>query len=392
MNIPITKPPLGEEEMAAIVEPLKTGWVVQGPYVAAFEKQVAQFSGVTHGIATTSCTTALHLALLIAGIGEGDEVILPAFTYIATANAIRYTGATPIFADIELSTFNLDPDDIEHRITEKTKAIVPVHLFGLIADMQRIGEIAETHGLLLIEDAACAIGARKDNRHAGDFSLGACLSFHPRKVITTGEGGMLLTNDDTVAKKARMLRDHGQSIGDLSRHEGKAALLPDFPVVGYNYRMTDMQGAMGVEQMKKLSWILDRRRALAGAYDEALKAHPELAAPIVPDGYEHSYQAYVALFGGGEAGFDKLDQCHAERNAFMEALAKKGIQTRQGTHAVHLLEYYRKTYKLAAEDFPKATLADKLSIALPLFPTMTDEEFDYIIAKLTETLESKRGA
>ena len=384
-KIPITKPFFDVEEEQAILEPLQTGWVVQGPKVAEFERLIAEYTGAKHAIATTSCTTALHLSLLAADIGPGDEVIVPAFTWIATANVVEYVGARPVFCDIDLATYNIDVNQIESKITSKTRAILPVHLFGLCADMEPIMGVAERYRLEVIEDAACALGARYRGRHAGRFGLAGCFSFHPRKAITTGEGGMIITDRDEVARHCRTLRDHSASVSDLVRHEGKQGfLLTEFNLLGYNYRMTDLQGALGVAQMSKLPQILEKRMERARCYDRLLEEADTLLLPYCPDGCIHGYQTYVCLFQPEAPTLDTLDALHEQRNAFMEILEENGVTTRQGTHAVHTLGYYREKYGLEETDFPQAWIADRLSLALPLYAQMTDEEQDYVVESLVE--------
>lgn len=384
-KIPITKPFFDVEEEQAILEPLRTGWVVQGPKVAEFERLFAEYTGAKHAIATTSCTTALHLSLLAADIGPGDEVIVPAFTWIATANVVEYVGARPVFCDIDLATYNIDVNQIESKITSKTRAILPVHLFGLCADMEPIMGVAERYRLEVIEDAACALGARYRGQHAGRFGLAGCFSFHPRKAITTGEGGMIVTDRDEVARYCQTLRDHGASVSDLVRHEGKQGfLLTEFNLLGYNYRMTDLQGALGVAQMSKLPQILEKRMERARCYDRLLEEANTLLLPYCPDGCIHGYQTYVCLFQPEAPTLDTLDELHEQRNAFMETLEESGVTTRQGTHAVHALGYYREKYGLEETDFPQAWIADRLSLSLPLYAQMTDEEQDYVVESLVE--------
>lgn len=353
-----------------MVEPLETGWVVQGPRVAEFEAAFARFTGAAHCVATTSCTTALHLALLLCGVKPGDEVVVPAFTWVATANVVEMVGARPVFVDIELATFNLAVSQVEAALTERTRVILAVSLFGLSADLEPLRELARRHGLRLVEDAACAFGTTYRGAHAGTLADFGCFSFHPRKAITTGEGGMLTTGCAERAAAARTLRDHGASVSDRARHEGPAPYrLPDFDVVGYNYRMTDLQGALGVAQMGRAEEILRRRRALAAGYNEGLRSLEWL---VPPSGEGHSYQAYVCLFRGSPA----------ERNRLMERLEAAGVSTRPGTHAVHLLGYYRERYGLAPESFPSAREADRLTLALPLFAQMTPAEQAYVLEQL----------
>ena len=377
MNIPVTKPQLGQEEIQAVAESLLNGWVVQGPKVAEFERLWAEFVGVRFARATTSCTSALHLALLAIDVGPGDEVIVPAFTWVATANAVEYCGAKPVFVDINLSTFNMEPEQVESKITSRTKVLLPVHEFGLSAEMDVIMKIARKHNLSVVEDAACACGTRYKGQHVGTFGDVGCFSFHPRKAITTGEGGMLTTNDEKSAKLFEVLRSHGAESSDLSRHKSNTGfILPEFNRLGFNYRMTDIQAAIGIEQMKRLDWILEQRRTRAQRYTEMLSELPGLVLPSEPDGYTHVYQSYVMLIEGG----------HAERDRVALTMQAKGIATRQGTHAVHALGYYRDKYDLGPEDCPNAWTADQQSMTLPLYATMTNEQQDYVIQCLGSIL------
>jgi dTDP-4-amino-4,6-dideoxygalactose transaminase len=373
MKIPITRPCFDEAEKAAVVKPLDTGWVVQGPNVAEFERLFANYTGAAHALATSSCTTALHLALATLGIGPGDEVIVPAFTFVATANVVEYQRAKPVFVDIDLRTFNVDAGQIEARITGRTKAVIPVSLFGLSADVSPIMALGEQRGIFVVEDAACAVGARYNGCHAGTLAHLAAFSFHPRKVITVGEGGMVITQETGWAVDIKARRSHGGTISDLERHKKGAFALPEHNVLGFNYRMTDLQGALGVVQMKKLDWIIDRRRELARRYDEALSDLEGVLLPYVPEGYRHTYQSYVLLIS---------DDARLSRDVLAQQLLARGISVRQGTHAVHLQGYYRYKYDLLPADFPNSLYADRHSLALPLFPTMTDDEQDFVIEQV----------
>lgn len=382
-HIPITKPLFGKEEEEYLLDTLQSGWVVQGPKVAEFEGLFADFTGAKHAVATTSCTTALHLGLIAAGVSLGDEVVVPAFTWIATANVIEYVGAVPIFCDIDLRTFNLDVGQLEGKITGKTRAIIPVHLFGLCAKMDLIMDCAQHHGLEVIEDSACGLGASYRERHAGRFGSSGCFSFHPRKAITTGEGGMLITESDEIAVLCRALRDHGASVTDAVRHASKVGfLLPEFELLGYNYRMTDLQGALGVAQMGRLGKILEERRELARNYDSLLGGIEELQIPLVPDHNEHGYQSYVCLCAPPEPSLNSVEELHQKRNQLMVFLQERGVATRQGTHAVHTLNYYQKKYGLQDSDFPQALMADCLSLALPLFAGMVREDQEYVVENI----------
>ena len=384
-TIPITKPFFDHTEKDLIGQVLETGWVVQGPKVEEFERLLCAYTGSTHSVATSSCTTALHLALLATGVGPGDEVIVPAFTWISTANVVEYVGAKPVFCDIDLSTFNLNPEAVKASLSERTKAIIPVHLFGLCADMRSILEIAEQRGLAVIEDAACALGAWYFEKHAGTMGDAGCFSFHPRKSITTGEGGMLITANEEIATLSSVLRDHGGSITDRQRHDSATSfLLPEFAHLGFNYRMTDLQGALGCAQMDKVDWIMQERRRRAGAYDSALTGCEWLTVPRVPKGHVHGYQAYVCLFVPERPSLDNVEHLHSERNRIMAKLQKGGVATRPGTHAVHVQKYYAQKYGIAPDEFPQALLADRLALALPLFPQMTDSDQERVVNALTE--------
>jgi perosamine synthetase len=394
--IPITRPCFGEEEKKAIVESLESGWVVQGPKVAEFEGLFAEFAGAKYAIATTSCTTALHLSLVAMGIGSGDEVILPSLTFVATANAVEYTGATTVFCDIDLKTFNINVNQIERKITKKTKAIIPVHLFGLSANMKAILDIAKRHRLRVIEDAACGLGSYFHGKHVGTFGNAGCFSFHPRKAITTGEGGMIITEDQGSMVTFKSLRDHGASKSDLDRHVDRGgSLLPQFDQLGYNYRLTDIQGALGVAQMRAAREIIGIRKARAERYSQLLKNECWLETPSCPDGSIHSYQSYVCLLKGNEdfqrskqLGMDRVLLLNEKRNQLMEQLIAREIAVRQGTHAVHTLGYYRKKYHTNYEDYMNSFIAERLSITLPLYVQMTDEEQDFVVRELKKCAES----
>ena len=394
MNIPITKTIFGDEEKKAIVKPLETGWVVQGPNVAKFQNMFADFTGSKYAHATSNCTTALHLGLEAMDITKGDKVIVPSFTYVASANAVEYTGAEVVFCDIDLKTFNIDETKLEEIIKKDSsiKAIMPVNLFGLCANMPYIMELAKKYNLKVIEDSACGFDGWIGDKHSGTFGDCGCFSFHPRKSICTGEGGMLITDDEDIANKVSQLKDHGASKSDLQRHKEKGgSLLPDFTMRGYNYRMTDMQGALGVCQMDRKEYIMNGRREVASKYDEVLKDISQLVSPYIPENYKHGYQSYVCIFTDGEdisnLTKEQIDRINIKRNIFMEKLEEMTIATRQGTHAVHTLGYYKNKNNFKDEDFLMSYAADRLSIALPLYAGMTNEEFDYVISNIKEALK-----
>jgi len=383
--IPITRPYIGDEELAAVQEPLKSGWLVQGPFVREFEGKFAAFTGAAHAAASSSCTTALHLAVAALNLRPDDEVIVPAFTWVATPNVVEYMGATPVFVDVDLATFNIDVSQIEAAITPRTVGILPVHLFGLAADMAPILDIAKGHGLWVIEDAACGFGAYYGGRHVGTFGEMGCFSFHPRKSITTGEGGMVTTNREDLDRSVRSLRDHGASRSDYQRHTQEGGfLLADYDLLGYNFRMTDIQGAIGSAQIDRADWVLAERLRCADAYDRLLTGLDWLALPSVPDGYVHGYQSYVCLFRPEDPTAGNIEELHRRRNRLMADMEERGIATRQGTHAPVTQGFYRAKYGLRPEDFPSAHRAERLSLSLPMYPGITANELEFVGVSLVE--------
>jgi perosamine synthetase len=371
--IPIATPSMGEEEWMAVKEPIEKGWLTQGPKVKEFETLFAQMHNVKHALAVSNCTTALHLALLACGVGEGDEVIVPSFTWVATANAVLYCNATPVLVDIDPVSFNIDVRQLKNKITARTKAIIPVHLFGLCADIDYIKTYFPQ--LKIVEDGACASGANLDGKPAGSLGDVGCFSFHPRKSVTCGEGGMLTTNDDGIAAHLDMLRNHGASVSEEQRHQGpKPYLLAAYDIVGYNYRMTDLQGAVGFVQLKKLSGFIEERNKWAQYYSEQLAGVEWLRTPQVPAGYRHGWQSYVTFVNENKAPM--------KRNEMMEILQQKGISTRPGTHAIHMLGAYTKRFGYKPADFPQSYAADQYSMAIPLHNKMVKDDFDYIIEAL----------
>lgn len=367
----ITHPKFDEEEIEKVRECLASGWVTQGPMVQAFEGLIGRRHASKYALATTSCTAALHLSILALGLEQGDEVIVPAFTWVTSAHCVEYVGAKVVFADVDLSTFNLDPAAVEAAITPKTKAIVVVHLFGKAAPMHELKDIANRHGLKIIEDAACAIGTRHDGQPVGAIGDLGCFSFHPRKVITTGEGGMVTTNNPELAERVKWFRNHGATGPTFGADPSKPYTMSTFEVLGYNLRLSDIQAAVGVAQVDKLDGLLAERRRLALRYSELLTG---IAKFIVPtDDAGHTYQSYVIRL------HDYDREC---RNSIMEHLAVKDIQTRPGTHAVHRLGYYSKKYGLEAAKFPNACCAEDTTITLPIFPGMSDEQQRFVADSL----------
>ncbi|NKC11597.1 MAG: aminotransferase class I/II-fold pyridoxal phosphate-dependent enzyme [Gammaproteobacteria bacterium] len=373
-RISIALPSTGAHEWEAVREPIMSGWLTQGPKVAAFEQSFAAAHTVDYALATTSCTTALHLALAALGVGPGDEVIVPAFTWVATANVVLYCGATPVLADVDPLTFNIDVADAAARVTPRTRAVIAVHLFGLCADIDGL-RAALPDSVAIVEDAACAAGAEYRGRRAGGLGDAAAFSFHPRKSITTGEGGMLTTNQSEIGQRADQLRNHGASISEEQRHRGpRPYLLPEFNLLGYNYRMTDLQGAVGLVQLEKLEAFVDERAAWAKWYREALQNVAWLRPPSEPEDGRHAWQSFVTWIDPQTAP--------AKRNALMEQLQARGIATRPGTHAVHALGYYADRFGLEPQDYPGALACEQNSLAIPLHNRMVEEDYAYVVDAL----------
>lgn len=368
-NIPISLPSMGQEEWEALKVPVFSGWITQGPKVREFETIFAERHQVKHALAVSNCTTALHLALVALGIKSGDEVLVPAFTWVSTANAVMYCNATPVFVDVDPVTFNINPDEIVKKLTPKTKAIIPVHLFGLCADIDAIKRVAPH--LKIVEDGACAAGSALDGRPAGSLGDIGCFSFHPRKSVTTGEGGMLTTNNDELADVMNKLRNHGASISEEQRHKGsKPYILPEFEMVGFNYRMTDLQGALGVVQLKKLDQFINERQQWADYYHNELSSINWLRTPVYEARFKHGWQSYVL--------FIDEQRSPIKRNDLMEHLQSHGISTRPGTHAVHMLAFYKHHFNIQPQDYPGAYAANEFSMSIPLHNRMTPEDYAYV--------------
>jgi dTDP-4-amino-4,6-dideoxygalactose transaminase len=361
-NIPLSRTEFGDAEARAVADVLASGWVTQGPKVAEFERVVAARVGAAHAVATTSCTTALHLALLAAGVGPGDEVICPSYSFIATANAVLYSGATPVFADIDAQTWNLDPSDVESRVTSKTRAVLAVHQVGLAADLRAL-EATLRPGISMIEDAACAIGSTYHGRPIGSHGHTVCFSFHPRKSISTGEGGMLTTDDDSVARHVRLLRSHGASVSDLERHKAHGVVFEEYRELGYNYRMPDIQGAIGIEQMKRLDDLLARRRAVAERYNSAFRNVEQIETPAEPEYAQHTYQSYLIRL---------RTTIGISRDELLGKLVERGISCRRGIPPIHLEPLYRK--RCGAVSLPVTEAVSAESIFLPMFASLPEAD------------------
>ncbi len=368
-KIRLISPDIGEEEISGIKEVLESGFLVQGEKVEEFERLVADYVGTKHAIAVTSGTSALHLSLIALGIKKGDEVIVPDYTFPATANVVELVGAKPILVDININTFNVDVNKIHDNISKKTKAIIPVHLFGQSADMDPLIEIANIHNLRIIEDAACALGSEYKNRRCGGLGDIGCFSLHPRKAITTGEGGIVVTNDEQVARALRIWRNHG-----IVNNHGKY----DFILPGFNYRMTNFQGAIGIAQMQKLDVIISKKINLAKKYDQLLKKLNYIKTPITTKEASHVYQSYIVILDG-----------EIERDSLILELKARGIETAIGTYALHMLSYYRKKYGYKLDDFPNAKLAFENSIALPLHSRMSEGDIEFVVETIQDIVNDR---
>ena len=368
-KIPIAKPLLGELEAKAAHDVILTGWVTQGPKVQEFEKDFCEYTGAKYAVAVSNCTTGLHLSLIVAGISCGDEVICPSMSYIATANCIRYVGAEPVFAEVG-NDFNLDIEDVRTKITPKTKAILIVHQIGNPADIAAYQELCNAHNLKLIEDGACAIGSEYKSKKIGSHSELVCFSFHPRKVITTGDGGMITTNNEEFYIRLKHLRQHGMSVNDQVRHNSKKVIIEEYLEVGYNYRMTDIQAAVGIEQLKRLNGIVLDRRRIAEMYNEAFKNSDSVE--VLNEGDKRfNYQSYSLLLTA---------KCPISRNDLMQELLDKGISTRRGIMTAHR----EKAYSSKSYSLPQSEFYSDNSILLPIYVTMDEEDISYIIESVKQ--------
>jgi perosamine synthetase len=373
MEVPFARPYLRGDEGDAIARVIASGWVSQGPRVREFETAFAERVGAAEAVAVSNCTAALQLALYASGVGPGDEVVVPSMSFIATANAVWQCGATPVFADVDPRTFNLDPEAAARAITPRTRAIMPVHQLGLPADMDCLLALADRCGLVVVEDAACALGATYRGRPIGSLGPLACFSLHPRKVITTGEGGMIAAQDPDVAARLRRLRQHAMDVSDLARHGARDVVVESYPERGWNYRMTDLQAALGLTQLELLDEILGDRRRLADRYTAAIDRIAFLEPPHDPDYAERTWQSYAATLSA-DAPMDRTE--------LMRRLLLDGVPTRRGVMAIHREPAYGAT----GAALPNTDAASGRSLMLPLFAGMSDEQQDHVIGCLERHL------
>jgi perosamine synthetase len=377
--IAFSRPYFGEAEAEAAASVIRSGWVVGGPRLAEFERRFAALCGAEHAVGVSSWTTGAFLVLHAWGIGPGDEVIVPSLTFIASVNVIRHVGATPVFAEIDAATFNIDPADVARRITERTRVIMPVDQLGLPCDIDAITSLAERHGLRVLDDAACAFGSRNHGRPVGSLADVSVFSLHARKVVTTAEGGVIVTNDPALAERLRRLRHQGMSLSDYARHGGSPTRFESYPEIGYNHRITDIQAAIGLAQLDRLDYMLERRREIAAVYDTHLSNHPVLITPHVPAGLVHNWQSYQVRLRDGAV---------RSRNAVMDRLFEMGVPTRRGVMASHLEPPYR-------SDAPSLPLTESVAastLQLPIHPDLTLEQQDRVLKALDiVTMEMTRS-
>jgi perosamine synthetase len=368
-QIAFSRPYLGEEELQAVAAVLRSGWIVGGSRLAAFENRFAELCRAAEAVGVSSWTTGAFLVLHSLGIGPGDEVIVPSLTFIASVNVVRHVGATPVFADVDPATYNVDPADVARKITGRTRAILPVDQIGLPCDIDAINGIAARHRVTVIDDAACAFGSRNRNRPVGSLAEITVFSLHARKVVTTGEGGMIVTNDRALAQRLRRLRHQGMSVSDFARHDASPTVFESYPEIGYNFRITDIQAAMGLAQLDRLEELLARRRAVAERYQRALAGHPVLIPPYVPTDLSPNWQSYQIAIG---------PRSPLTRNDIMDRLHAMGIPTRRGVMASHL----EPPYQALRAELPNTEQLAATTLQLPMHPALTLAQQDRVVAAL----------
>jgi dTDP-4-amino-4,6-dideoxygalactose transaminase len=379
MTIPVMRPWIGEEEAAAAAAAVASGWVAQGPRVAEFEEAFAASIGVDHAVAVSSCTAGLHLAMVAAGIGPGDEVIVPSLSFIATANAARYVGARPVFADVDAATLNLTPETVGPVLTDKTKAVILVDQAGVPADLEAMRKLCEPLGVVIVEDAACAAGSQYRGRPVGSGADLAAYSFHPRKLLTTGEGGMVTTPDAETAVRLRRLREHGMDVSAAQRHASRQPVIESYLETGFNYRMTDIQAAVGLVQLGKLGRMVERRRDLAARYRRLLSGLPGLTMITDPAYGQTNYQSFWVQLP---------DDFPMSRNELLQLLADAGVSARRGIMASHLEPAY------AAEEHAALGVTERVtanSLILPLFHELSHEQQDVVISSIVAAQDGSRA-
>lgn len=371
--IPIAKPYITELEAQAAYDTILTGWITQGPKVAEFEEKFANYVGSKYAVAVSNCTTALHLSMIVAGIGKDDEVICPSMSYIATANCIKYVNAIPVFAEIDPNTMNLDINDVKHRITKKTKAILLAHQIGFPADIDAYQNLCKEFNLKLIEDAACAIGSEYKGKKIGSHSDLVCFSFHPRKVITTGDGGMITTSNKEYYDRLKLLRQHGMSVNDRVRHESKTVIFEEHVEIGYNYRMTDIQASVGIKQLDCLDWIINERRKIAFFYTDQFKELGYISRPSEIEDTFSNFQSYSIFL---------KPECPISRNELMQKMLEAGIATRRGIMTIHRELAYKDLNGI--ETLPISEDTSDRSIILPLYVGLKNNELEFIVKVFKE--------
>ena len=381
--LPFCRPSIGEEEIAEVVDTLRSVWLTTGPKTRRFETAFAEYTGASCAVALNSCTAGLHLALLAAGVTEGDEVILPSLTFCATANVVVHCRATPVFAEIDEASYTIDPASFEERITARTKAVIPVHHGGQVCDMRRINEIARRHGITVIEDAAHAAGAALDDVPVGNISAFTAFSFYATKNLTTGEGGMLTTNDAAAAERIRVLALHGISSDAWKRYSKEGSWYYDVLEPGYKYNMTDIQASLGLHQLAKLDGFIAQRERLANRYTAAFRDLSEVVTPIVRPGVRHAWHLYPIRVRSGRLRID--------RSGFIAELARCGIGASVHFIPVHVHPFYRDTFGCRRGDLPITERVYDEFVSLPLFPSMTDHEADRVIASVRAIVADHRS-